>query len=312
MRALQVTTEDGPDAITLADLPEPDAEFVVAVRAAGVTFPDLLMTRGEYQVRQPLPFTLGWEAAGEILRAPAESGFSAGDRVVTLSFGAHAEQVAAAPETTFALPAELSYEEGAALPLNYMTALAALERRGAVEAGETVLVHGAAGGVGSATVQLAKALGAGVIGVVSTEEKAKVARQAGADFVVVGESFREQLSDPVNLIIDPVGGHDRFKESMRALAPEGRIVVVGFTSGEIPEVKVNRLLLRNIDVRGCSFGVLGADPTGVAGAANRLAELIAAGAIRPLVGSLHPLEEGGAALRELDERRAMGKVVVKI
>jgi NADPH2:quinone reductase len=129
---------------------------------------------------------------------------------------------------------------------------------------------------------------------------------------VVGENFREQLSDPVNLIVDPVGGHDRFKESMRALAPEGRIVVVGFTSGEIPEVKVNRLLLRNIDVRGCSFGVLAADPTGVADAASRLAELIATGAIRPLVGSIHPLEEGGAALRELDERRAMGKVVVRI
>jgi NADPH:quinone reductase len=312
MRALQVTTEDGPDAITVADLPEPDGEFVVAVRAAGVTFPDLLMTRGEYQLRQPLPFTLGWEAAGDILRAPADSGFAAGDRVVTLSFGAHAEQVAVVPETTFALPAELSYEEGAALPLNYLTALAALERRGSLRAGETVLVHGAAGGVGTATVQLAKALGAEVIAIVSTEEKAEVARKAGADSVVVGESFRAQLEGPVNLIVDPVGGNERFNESLRALAPEGRIVVIGFTSGEIPAVKVNRLLLRNVDVRGCSVAVLAADQAGAADAAKRLGELIGAGKIRPLVGSVYPLEEGSAALRELDERRAMGKVVVTV
>ena len=133
---------------------------MVAVRAAGVSFPDLLMTRGEYQVRQPLPFTLGWEAAGDVIRAPAGGPFSVGDRVMTLSLGAHAEQVAALPEATFPLPDELSYEEGAALPLNYLTALAALERRGGLREGETVLVHGAAGGVGTATVQVAKALGA--------------------------------------------------------------------------------------------------------------------------------------------------------
>ena len=137
MRALQVTSEDGPDSVALADLPEPDGDFVIAVRAAGVTFPDLLMTRGEYQLRQPLPFILGWEAAGEVLRAPADSGFAVGDRVVTLNFGAHAEQVAATPETTFALADELSFEEGAALPLNYLTALAALDRRGGLRAGET-------------------------------------------------------------------------------------------------------------------------------------------------------------------------------
>src|SRR6476619_7073145 len=149
MRGLQVTSEEGPDAVLLVALPEPDAELVVRVRAAGVSFPDLLMTRGEYRRRQPVPFTLGWEAAGDILRAPPGSGFEEGDRVVTLSFGAHAEQVAAVPEATFALPQGLSYEEGAALPLNYLTALAALERRGGLRAGERVLVHGAAGGVGT-------------------------------------------------------------------------------------------------------------------------------------------------------------------
>jgi NADPH2:quinone reductase len=312
MRALQVITEDGPEAVVFAELPEPDAELVVAVRAAGVSFPDLLMTRGEYQLRQPLPFTLGWEAAGDVLRAPTGSPFAVGDRVMTLSFGAHAEQVAAVPEATFALPDELSYEEGAALPLNYLTALAALDRRGGLRPGETVLVHGAAGGVGTATVQLAKALGAEVVAVVSSDEKAEVARKAGADSVVTGDGFREQLSGPVNLIVDPVGGTERFKDSLRALAPEGRLVVVGFTAGEIPEIKVNRLLLRNVDVRGCSFGVLAADPAGVADATARLGQLISAGAVRPLVGSVYPLEEGPAALRELDERRAKGKVVLRV
>jgi NADPH2:quinone reductase len=312
MRALQVTTEDGPDAVTLADLPEPDAPLVVGVRAAGVSFPDLLMTRGQYQVRQPLPFTLGWEAAGDVVRAPEGSRFGVGDRVVTLSFGAHAEQVAAIPEATFSLPDRLSYEEGAALPLNYLTALAALDRRGGLRPGEKVLVHGAAGGVGTATIQVAKGLGAEVTASVSTEEKAEVARKAGADVVVVGEDFRAQLEGPVDVIVDPVGGTERLKESLRALATEGRVVIVGFTSGEIPEIRVNRLLLRNVDVRGCSFNVLLTGPERTAEATAKLDELIATGAIRPVVGSVYPLEEGPAALRELDERRAKGKVVVTV
>ena len=310
VRGLQVRSEDGPEAVIVADLPEPGAELVVEVRAAGVSFPDLLMTRGEYQLRQELPFTLGWEAAGEVVRAPAGGPFELGDRVTTMSFGAHAERVAALPEATTPLPVELSFEEGAALPLNYLTALAALDRRGGLEADETVLVHGAAGGVGTACVQVAKALGAEVVAVVSTEAKAEVARAAGADSVALGEDFRSQLEGPVDLVVDPVGGTERFKESLRALRSEGRLVVVGFTSGEIPEIRVNRLLLRNVDVRGCSFGVLATDPEGVARAGSRLAELIATGAVRPVVGSTYPLEDGVAALRELDERRARGKVVI--
>ncbi|MGA2925904.1 MAG: zinc-binding dehydrogenase, partial [Solirubrobacteraceae bacterium] len=168
------------------------------------------------------------------------------------------------------------------------------------------------GGVGSATVQLAKALGARVVAAVSSDEKAQVVRGLGADEVVIGERWREGLSAPVNLIVDPVGGNERFKESLRALAPEGRVVVVGFTSGEIPEVRVNRLLLRNVDVRGCSFGVLLADPASLAGATAQLGDLIAAGAVRPLIGSVYPLEQGRAALRELEQRRATGKVIITV
>jgi NADPH:quinone reductase len=310
MRALQVQTEDGPEAIALVDLPEPDGELVVQVRAAAVSFPDLLMTRGEYQVRQPLPFTLGWEAAGDVIRAPAGGPFTVGDRVTSLTFGAHAEQLAATPETTFPLPDRLSYEEGAALPLNYLTAVAALDRRGHLRAGESVLVHGAAGGVGTATIQVAKAMDAHVIAAVSTDAKAEIARAAGADEVVVGEDFRSQLPGPVEMVVDPVGGTERFKESLRSLATEGRVVVVGFTAGEIPELKVNRLLLRNVDVIGCSFGVLASTPNGMSDAMARLSELVETGAVRPLIGSTYPLEQGSAALLELAERRATGKVIL--
>ncbi len=313
MRALRVITEDGPEAVELRDdVASPVGPLVIAVRAAGVSFPDLLMTRGQYQLRQPLPFTLGWEAAGEVLSASEDSSWQVGDRVVTLSFGAHAERVAADESLTFALPHRLGFEEGAALLLNYLTALAALERRGRLQAGETVLVHGAAGGVGTASIQIAKALGAHVVAAVSTQVKADAALAAGADEVVVGEDFRSQLSGPVNVVIDPVGGQERFTDSLRALAPEGRAVVVGFTAGQIPTVKVNRLLNRNIDVVGCAFGVLATTPDGMTEAAARLGELVQSGAVRPVVGSRFKLEDGKQALRQLADRRAIGKVVLTL
>ncbi|MGO9961002.1 MAG: NADPH:quinone oxidoreductase family protein [Solirubrobacteraceae bacterium] len=313
MRALRVITEDGPEAVELRDdVASPVGPLVIAVRAAGVSFPDLLMTRGQYQLRQPLPFTLGWEAAGEVLSASEDSSWQVGDRVVTLSFGAHAERVAADESLTFALPHRLGFEEGAALLLNYLTALAALERRGRLQAGETVLVHGAAGGVGTASIQIAKALGAHVVAAVSTQVKADAALAAGADEVVVGEDFRSQLSGPVNVVIDPVGGQERFTDSLRALAPEGRAVVVGFTAGQIPTVKVNRLLNRNIDVVGCAFGVLATTPDGMTAAAARLGELVQSGAVRPVVGSQFKLEDGRQALRQLADRRAIGKVVLTL
>ncbi|MBJ7471430.1 MAG: NADPH:quinone oxidoreductase family protein [Solirubrobacteraceae bacterium] len=312
MRALRVVTEDGPSAVELHDVPEPTGELIVAVRAAAVAFPDVLMTRGKYQIRQNLPFTLGWEAAGDVIRAPAGGPFAVGDRVMTLSFGAHAEQVVAYPEATFALPDALTYEEGAAFPLNYLTALAALERRGRLVPGERVLVHGAAGGVGTATIQVGKALGAHVIASVSTEDKAQVAWAAGADEVVVGDDFRAGLSGPVHLIIDSVGGTERFKESLRSLVPEGRLVVVGFAGGEIPEVRVNRLLIGNVDVIGCSFNILATEASGLADAMARLTELVGTGALRPVIGSTYPLEQGAEGLREIDERRATGKVILTV
>ncbi len=313
MRALRVCTEDGPEAVELRDdVPMPTAPFLISVCAAGVSFPDLLMTRGEYQLRQPLPFTLGSEAAGEVICAPEASRWKVGDRVVTLSFGAHAELLAANEALTFALPDTLTFAEGAALPLNYLTALAAVQRRGRLRAGETVLVHGAAGGIGTASVQIAKALGGHVIGVVSTTGKAETALAAGADEAIVGEDFRRQLSHPIDLVIDPVGGQDRFTESLRSLASDGRVVVVGFAAGDIPSVAVNRLLLGNVGVLGCNFGALAADPQGIKEAFRQLETLVAAGTVRPVIGQRFPLQEGPRALQQLADRSVAGKLILAL
>jgi NADPH2:quinone reductase len=192
----------------------------------------------------------------------------------------------------------------------------ALAKRGALRAGETVLVLGSAGGVGTAAIQIAKALGARVIALVHRPQANDFVRSLGADVVLpLTDGWLQAVKDHtagrgVDLVVDPVGG-DAFDDAVRALDTEGRLLVVGFAAGGIPTVEVNRLLLRNVDVCGCSFGVLALDAAGTAGAAERLAELVRAGSVKPLVGSVRPLEEGPAALRELDERRATGKVVLR-
>src|SRR5204862_7221471 len=199
----------------------------------------------------------GAEVAGEVVTASEASGFAPGDRVAAMTMlGGMAERVVAPPPLTFALPDRLDFAEGAALMLNYHTAYFALKLRGRLAEGERVLVHGAAGGVGTATLQVAKGLGAGTVAVVSSEEKERVAREAGADEVVRSDGpWREQVQElgGVDVVVDPVGG-DRFTDSLRCLNEEGRVVVVGFTEGSIPEVRVNRLLLRNVDVVGAGWG----------------------------------------------------------
>src|SRR5215203_2908169 len=268
MRAVQIVDLTGPDsALAQVDLPEPEPSHmltpgsgvVIDVHAAGVSFPELLQTRGEYQFKPPLPFVPGSEVAGVVRSAPDGSGLSEGDRVAAgCLLGAFAE-VAVAPDfLTFPLSDELDFAQGCGLVLNYHTAYFSLKRRGRLAEGETVLVHGAAGGVGSATIQVAKGLGARTIAVVSSDEKERVAREAGADEVVRSDGpWKEQVQEitdgGVDVVIDPVGG-DRFVDSLRALREEGRVVVVGFTEGSIPEVKVNRLLLRNTEVVGAGWG----------------------------------------------------------
>src|SRR5215218_5900989 len=268
MRAMRIENLDGPDrALAPADLPDPEpshmltpgAGVVVDVRAAGVSFPEVLQTRGEYQLKPPLPFVPGSEVAGVVRSAPDGASVSPGDRVAAFcALGGFAE-VAVAPEfLTFPLPDALDFAQGAGLILNYHTAYFALVLRGRLAEGETVLVHGAAGGVGTASIQVAKGLGCRVFAVVSNDEKERVARDAGADEVLRSDGpwkdeAKEASGGGVDVVLDPVGG-DRFTDSLRSLGEGGRAVVVGFTGGSIPEVRVNRLLLGNLDVVGAGWG----------------------------------------------------------
>ena len=318
MRAAVITALTGPDAVEVRERPEPvpaSHQVLIDVEYAGVTFPDVLQTRGMYQRRPDLPFTPGWEVSG-IVRTGA-GGFRAGDRVAAMPItGGLAESVAVDGHMVFPLPDGLPFDKAAALPLNYLTAHFALTRRAQLKKGETVLVHGAAGGLGTAACQLATAYGARVIAVVSTPAKGEVARAAGAHDVVPLDGFRDEVrrlteGRGVHVIVDPVGG-DRFTDSHRSLAREGRLLVLGFTGGEIPTVKVNRLLLTNTSVLGVASAEFWSDEPVYPGQQWRdLMPLIESGAIDPPIGPLFPLEDAATAIRELDERRAAGRVLIR-
>jgi NADPH2:quinone reductase len=321
MRALQLERTEGPEGLVQMDLPEPEAgdQVLIDVVAAGVSFPDLLLTRGQYQVKPPLPFIPGVEVAGVVRSAPAGASVKAGDRVMAFTlFGGWAEVVAAPPNMTFPVPEGWSFEAAAGTVMNYHTAHFALHRRGRVKAGETVLVHGAAGGVGTASIQVAKGAGAKVLAVVSSETKAEVARRAGADAVLlstgdwVGQVKTQTGGRGVDVVMDPVGG-EIFDLSLKCLATEGRLLVVGFAGGRIPEVKVNRLLLRNVDVVGVAWGAfVMQEPALTEEIARDLAALASKGVVAPVVDKVFPLEEAEQALRELESRSATGKVVLRV
>jgi NADPH2:quinone reductase len=321
MRVVEVVELSGPDAVRLGERPEPAGSGVlVAVRAVGLSFPDLLRSRGQYQDKFTPPYVLGQEFAGEVIEAPAGSTFRPGDRVagMTGSVGAAAERVVADPASLVTLPDRLSFEQGAGVLFNYQTAIVALEVRGRLKPGEVVLAHGAGGGTGTAVVQVAKAAGARVIGVVSSDDKAEAARQAGADEVVRSDGAWKdaalELTDGrgVDVVFDPIGG-DRMLDTIRALAYGGRWVIIGFTGGSIPQVPTNRLLLKNVEVVGSYLGgYVMQVPDGRARLLDRIRQLLDAGAIAPVVGATFRLEDGADALRELSDRRARGKVVLTV
>jgi NADPH:quinone reductase len=326
MRAVQISELSGPDAIGVAEVPAPELSHMLTpgegvlidVAAAGVSFPDVLQTRGLYQLKPELPFVPGAEVAGTVVRAPAGSGLEPGQRVVAFTvLGGMAEQAVAPRYLAFALPEPLDFAQGASLILNYHTAYFALKLRGRLREGERVLVHGAAGGVGTAALQVAKALGASTIAVVSSDEKERIAREAGADEVVRSDGpWREQVIElsagGVDVVLDPVGG-DRFTDSLRSLREGGRALVVGFTGGSIPEVKVNRLLLRNIEVVGAGWGAyVLIHPDRNHEIADAVNGMVADGFVRPIVGARFTLERAVEAFCTIDERRALGKVVLDV
>ncbi len=324
MRAIQIPRLDGPDVAELVEIEEPGQDagegIRIDVHAVGVAFPDVLQTRGLYQHRPPLPYVPGAELAGVVRSAPDGAHVAPGDRVAALTMlsGAMAEVVVVPADRVFGLPDAVSFEAGAGLLFNDLTVHCALRTRGRLAPGESVLVHGAAGGIGTSTLRLAPAWGASrTIAVVSSTDKAEVARAAGATDVVLADGFRESVEEltggrGVDIVVDPVGG-ERFTDSLRSLAAGGRLLVVGFTEGSIPTVKVNRLLLNNVDAVGVGWGAWAATHPGyLAEQWAELEPLLAAGRVAAPEPVVYPLERAGEAIASLENRTARGKVVVKV
>lgn len=324
MRALILSEFSGADGVTLEEVSAPTTggeggrTALIEVHAAGVSFADMLITRGLYQLKPSLPFIPGLEVAGLVREAPAGCGFTAGDRVAAFMFGgAFAEEATADPAHMVPLPDSLAFPEAGGFVVNYQTAWFALVRRAHLEPGQQVLVHGAGGGLGVAVIQVARALGARVVGVTAGPAKAAMAEAAGADVVVdAGDGWADRVraaSDGgVHIVVDPVGS-DRFDDSLRLLRPDGCLVVVGFAGGDIPQVKTNRLLLRNIGVLGAAWReFILHEPAFVAEAAAGLGGLIDSGRLTPLIGATYPLKDGAQALRDLADRRAVGKLIISV
>lgn len=321
MRAVRNTTHGGPRLLEVQDTAIPErrpGEVLVEVHAAGVSYPDVLQSRGEYQLRLPLPFTIGSEFAGVVVDADADAEVSAGDRVLGVAgSGAFADYVVTPTDRVLPLPDDVSFTTAAAMPINVLSAEFALNERGRLERGETVLIHGAAGGLGAALTQQAKLKGATVIAVVSTPEKAELARRVGADETTSPYNFLDEVrritdGRGVDMVLDPVGG-ERFTDSLRALARRGRLLVLGFTGGSIPTVRVNRLLLTNTTIVGVAWeGLMPVSGVSLPEQWERLLPHVARGKVTPLISAVLPLDDAAEAVAALDERRATGKIVLAL
>ena len=296
--------------------PKP-GEVKIRLRAASVNFPDILMVQGKYQLKPELPFSPGMEGSGDIVAVGAGvSRAKVGDRVVVgARFGCYAEEIVMPEQTVRALPARMDYAHGAAYPAAYLTACVALVRRGELQAGETLLVHGAAGGVGLAAVDVGKILGARVIATASSEEKRAFLKSYGADHVLAPSGFRDEVKartsgKGADVVYDPVGG-DVFDESVRCIGFNGRLLVIGFTSGRIPSVSVNMPLIKGFSVVGVRAGEYGRQfPEKGAENIRTIDTWAADGNIRPHVCATFPLERAHEAMRMLQERRVIGKAVL--
>ncbi|MFL6858568.1 MAG: NADPH:quinone oxidoreductase family protein [Allosphingosinicella sp.] len=329
MKALLSREPGGPETLALTELPDPEAgpgQLLVRVKACAINYPDVLIIEDKYQFKPPRPFAPGGEIAG-IVEAVGEgvSGWAEGDRLIAmLGHGGLAEKVVVSAAAALRLPAGRGFEEGSALILTYATSIHALLDRGRLKAGETLLVLGAAGGVGLAAVELGKAYGARVVAAVSSEEKAQVARAAGADATLVyprgpfdkesskalAQQFKEAVGQTgADVVYDPVGG-DYAEPALRAIAWGGRYLVVGFPAG-IPRLPLNLTLLKSCDVCGVFWGAFAArDPKANAAHVATLFRLWDEGRIAPRVSRTWPLERGGEAIAHMAARKAVGKLVV--
>ena len=325
MKAWRVHENGEPrEVLRLDEVPTPEpgpGQVLLRVRAANVNFPDAMLCRGQYQIRPPLPFTPGVEMCGEVVAlGPDVRGPEVGARVITpaeLPGGAFAEYAVVPAAGVLPAPDALDDSEAAALHIGYQTGWFGLHRRAALQPGETLLVHAAAGGVGSAAVQLGKAAGATVIGVVGGPDKAKAARELGADIVV--DRHREDFVAVVkeatggrgaNVVYDPVGG-DAYTRSTKCIAFEGRIVVVGFTSGTIPSPGLNHALVKNYAILGLHWGLYNShDPGGVRRVHAELARLASEGAVRPLVSERLPLAEAADAVQRVADGSTIGRLTL--
>jgi NADPH2:quinone reductase len=323
MQALEIQEFSGLSGIRMGERAIPEVgphDVLIGIRYFGLSYSDLLLASGRYQKSPSLPFPLGSDFAGDVVSVGSSvTQFTIGQRVAGLEFGGAAAQFVSLHENfVFALPDSVSYEIGAGLPVNYLSAHFALKLRGGVQPGETVLVHGAAGGVGTAAIQLAKAWDVHTIGVVSTETKARFARAAGAEHTVLLQGFKESVLEitdgrGVDVVIDVAGG-DTLLNSLRIIAPLGRLMVMGFTSAQeaIPSVKVNRLMFKNIDVRGSSWGPYSElHPNFASQQWADISSLLDSGALQPKGTTVYPVARAVDALREIEERRLLGKAVVE-
>ena len=322
MKALVAQELSGPSGLIYTDIEDTadvvdQNSVVVDVGAAGVSFPDLLLLRGEYQMRLEPPFIPGMEVAGIVRSAPYGSEFKPGQRVTALAtLGGWAERVVVPAANLTQIPDDIDDAEAVALLGNYQTMYFALAKRGALRSGETVLVLGSAGGVGTAAVQIAKAMGAKVIAMVHRPQAVEFVESLGADVVLpLTDGWLEAVKEHtgghgVDLVVDPIGG-DSFDDAIRALAIEGRLLVIGFAAGGIPTVKVNRLLLRNVSVIGVGYGeFVNRKPGSQSVLAFGVTELVKAG-LRPPPPLRFPLAKGADALQTLASGGVLGKVVLE-
>jgi len=326
MRAWQVERLGEPiEVMSLNEIERPTVgpdEVLVRARAVAINFPDALLAKGEYQVKPELPFSPGLELCGEIIElgAGAEAfGLTVGQRVIASKIGVLAEYSVIDARTVFPDPDALSDEEAAALFIGYQTGYFGLHRRAAIKPGETLLVHAAAGGVGTAAVQLGRAAGATVIGVVGSAAKIDVAKRAGADHVIDRsvEDFVQIVNDithgsGADVIYDPVGG-DVFERSTKCIAFEGRIIVVGFASGSVGVAKANHALVKNYGILGLHWGLYATKaPQLIAEAHRELTRLADAGVVRPVIGDSLPFERAAEAIQRVASGESVGRLVVTL